>query len=151
MCVTHTFRKPHRRVQEYRRTTSRKYVISIIAGVFHGVARIKVYGKQILDALAYLHAKGTVYGDLKCDNVLVDSHGTAKLADFGSAFFFDSSSYKSSEARRSVAGTLNFIAPEVFQVRRFAGVHRAHSIEQRQEISLNFCCLFLYLNVGNMH
>ena len=77
---------------------------------------IKIYGKHVLEALAYLHAKGTVYGDLKCDNVLVNSKGVAKLADFGSAFFFDDSCYRSGASRRSVAGTLNFIAPEVFKV-----------------------------------
>lgn len=37
----------------------------------------------ILQGVAYMHAKGLVHCDLKPDNILIDTDGTAKIADFG--------------------------------------------------------------------
>jgi len=37
---------------------------------------------QVAQALAYLHDRGLVHGDVKASNVLVDSQGNARLADF---------------------------------------------------------------------
>ncbi|KAF8608177.1 kinase-like protein [Ceratobasidium sp. AG-I] len=40
---------------------------------------------QIAEALAYLHKKGIIHGDMKAANVLVSEKGHPKLADFGNA------------------------------------------------------------------
>lgn len=38
---------------------------------------------QLAEALAVAHRQGVVHGDIRPENVLLDEHGSAKLADFG--------------------------------------------------------------------
>ncbi|KAK7271971.1 hypothetical protein RJT34_28282 [Clitoria ternatea] len=78
--------------------------------------------KHTLNALSYLHAQGHLHRDIKAGNILVDSNGSVKLADFGvSASIYDSatchpsssSSSSSSSLFTDVAGTPYWMAPEV--------------------------------------
>ena len=43
--------------------------------------------RDVVSGLAYLHAHGIIHQDLKPDNVLLDAHGRARIADFGVARF----------------------------------------------------------------
>jgi len=62
----------------------------------------------LLNTVTYLHSLNIVHHDIKPENIIVDyAHNTLKLIDFGSAKF----STKSCEG--AVAGTLNYMAPEV--------------------------------------
>ncbi len=47
--------------------------------------RVRQVGVRIADALAAVHASGVVHGDIKPANVLLDSVGHPRLADFGLA------------------------------------------------------------------
>jgi len=51
---------------------------------------IKWYTLQLCRALEYMHDKAMVHRDLKGKNILVDTNGLLKLADFGSAKQFES-------------------------------------------------------------
>jgi cyclin-dependent kinase 12/13 len=48
-------------------------------------AHIKSYVKQLLQGLWYCHERQVLHRDIKGSNLLVDSHGTLKIADFGLA------------------------------------------------------------------
>ncbi|KAG7381507.1 Mitogen-activated protein kinase kinase kinase mlk-1 [Phytophthora pseudosyringae] len=56
--------------------------------------------------LEYLHARGIVHRDLKCDNILVNSDGDAKLTDFGLSAFATAGD----QGKRS--GAVRWVAPE---------------------------------------
>jgi serine/threonine-protein kinase len=66
--------------------------------------------RQLLDALAYLHASGVVHRDLKPSNVLVTRDGTLKLLDFGIALEVDSRMSALDEG--ALLGTPAYMAPE---------------------------------------
>lgn len=42
---------------------------------------IRIYTKQILDGLEYLHSKGIIHQNLKLSNILVDANGTIRISD----------------------------------------------------------------------
>lgn len=62
---------------------------------------------QMLQALTYLHRRGIVHRDLKPGNVLVDKRQRVQMVDFGLAL--------QHEQVRETAGTLAYMAPEMFR------------------------------------
>ncbi len=64
---------------------SQQYVDGPDLGVLAGLPLADILGpvSYLVDALAYMHAKGVVHRDLKASNVLFDSNGSPYLCDFG--------------------------------------------------------------------
>lgn len=65
------------------------------------------YSKQLISALSCLHSNKIAHHDIKPDNILIDSYGRIKLADFGLAEFYDTAE---TNAHR---GSISYCAPEV--------------------------------------
>lgn len=83
-------------------------------------SQASVYTRQILQGLKYLHDRNVIHRDIKCANILVDTNGTVKLADFGLA-----KATKLNDVQ-SCKGTAFWMAPEV--VKRSQGYGLAADI-----------------------
>ncbi|KAJ7559923.1 hypothetical protein O6H91_04G106800 [Diphasiastrum complanatum] len=74
---------------------------------------VKYWARQILRGLLYLHSHdpSIIHRDLKCDNIFINGNiGEVKIGDFGlAAILFQS------RAARSVLGTPEFMAPELYE------------------------------------
>eukprot|EP00347_Sterkiella_histriomuscorum_P016433 403353191 len=72
---------------------------------------LRRYTKQILEGLEYLHVNNVIHRDIKAANILLDSQGTCKLADFGSSKKYVSMG----QQFNSFCGTPYWMAPEVIR------------------------------------
>ncbi|HPG40167.1 MAG TPA: serine/threonine-protein kinase [bacterium] len=68
---------------------------------------------QLVQALDYIHASGIYHGDIKSENIIIykdiDNNYNLKLMDFGLAV------KEKEKITRSSGGTLEYLAPELFQ------------------------------------
>jgi len=64
---------------------------------------------EVLAALEHAHGRGIVHRDVKPENVLIDAHGHARLADFGVARLTDHTTMTSAG---SLVGTIAYMSPE---------------------------------------
>jgi serine/threonine protein kinase len=89
---------------------------------------IRLYTRQMVEALVYLHSRGIVHRDIKGGNVLVDGHesrGVVKLSDFGTSLYYDAAMAEQNgsggvmgmqilgRSSRRLEGTVLWMAPEV--------------------------------------
>eukprot|EP00163_Fabomonas_tropica_P012693 TRINITY_DN24037_c0_g1_i1.p1 TRINITY_DN24037_c0_g1~~TRINITY_DN24037_c0_g1_i1.p1 ORF type:complete len:465 (-),score=112.84 TRINITY_DN24037_c0_g1_i1:106-1500(-) len=67
--------------------------------------------REVLESLQYLHDSQRIHRDIKSDNILVNTDGAVKLADFGYCAQLQSKADK----RKSMVGTPYWMAPEVIR------------------------------------
>ncbi|KAL9933870.1 hypothetical protein V8E36_007528 [Tilletia maclaganii] len=53
------------------------------------IPQVKLYAKQLIEALSSLHDQGIIHGDLKPSNILLSANHHLKLTDFGMSEFAD--------------------------------------------------------------
>jgi serine/threonine protein kinase len=71
-------------------------------------------GRQLAEAIAYLHRHGIVHRDLKPENILVTPEGKLKIADFGTAMLEGARRLTWKHLSESL-GTPDYMAPEQVQ------------------------------------
>uniref|UniRef100_A0A7N0T429 Aurora kinase n=1 Tax=Kalanchoe fedtschenkoi TaxID=63787 RepID=A0A7N0T429_KALFE len=89
-----------------------------------------MYIASLTEALAYCHEKNVIHRDIKPENLLLDHAGRLKIADFGW-------SVQSAAKRRTMCGTLDYLAPEMVE-------NRAHDYTVDNWTLGVLCYEFLY-------
>ena len=74
--------------------------------------------KDIASALDYIHSQGIIHRDIKASNVLLNADGRCYLSDFGIARISTEATQLTSTG--NVLGTVDYVAPELFEVNRRA-------------------------------
>jgi serine/threonine protein kinase len=77
-------------------------------------ALVRLYTRQLLLGLEYLHSCKIIHRDLKGANVLITRDGVVKLADFGASKVFKEGTV--TDGMKSLKGSLFWMAPEVRRV-----------------------------------
>ncbi|GGV51121.1 serine/threonine protein kinase [Kitasatospora herbaricolor] len=79
------------------------------------VADVRRLGQELATTLAFVHTHGVVHRDVKPSNVLVDTTGRVRLADFGAARLLGPQARPGDEALTRtglIVGTPAYLAPE---------------------------------------
>lgn len=83
-------------------------------------ASVKMFARDILEGIHFVHHKGFIFGDLKPSNVLINEYGVLKLCDFGLSCAVPTAEGDKGSHRK---GTPYYMSPELFQsdgIRGFA-------------------------------
>ena len=77
-----------------------------------------LYFRQLLDAVAYMHACGVAHRDLSDDNIIITG-GKLKVCDFGVSVAFKNENDRGTKMQATICGSWHFMAPEVFSGKEY--------------------------------
>ncbi|KAL1137740.1 hypothetical protein AAG570_009436 [Ranatra chinensis] len=77
--------------------------------------RARLFFRQLVYAMEYLHSKDIAHRDLKCENVLMATRDCIKIADFGFARWCSDKTTKKRVLSTTFCGSAAYAAPEILQ------------------------------------
>jgi serine/threonine protein kinase len=78
------------------------------------LAEVREIIHQLIKGLRAFHRREMVHQDIKSENIMIDSHGTVKIIDFGSTQVAGLKEVYTPLEQTYIEGTSNYIAPELF-------------------------------------
>ncbi len=94
------------------------YTLVLAAGKLE-VTEADCYFKQMLCGVEYLHEMGVAHRDLKPENLLLTTHGSLKITDFGNGECFRMAWEKEAHMTAGLCGSAPYIAPEEYTDKEF--------------------------------
>lgn len=94
------------------------YSLVLAAGKLE-VAEADCYFKQLMCGVEYLHEMGVAHRDLKPENLLLTTHGSLKITDFGNGECFRMAWETEAHMTAGLCGSAPYIAPEEYTDKEF--------------------------------
>ncbi|KAF2750091.1 Pkinase-domain-containing protein [Sporormia fimetaria CBS 119925] len=94
------------------------YTLVLSAGQLE-VTEADCFFKQLMRGVDYMHEMGVAHRDLKPENLLLTSHGSIKITDFGNGECFRMAWEKEAHMTAGLCGSGPYIAPEEYVDKEF--------------------------------
>lgn len=94
------------------------YTLVLASGKLE-VAEADCYFKQLMRGVEYMHEMGVAHRDLKPENLLLTTHGSLKITDFGNGECFRMAWEKDPHMVTGLCGSAPYIAPEEYIDKEF--------------------------------
>ncbi|TVY21264.1 Serine/threonine-protein kinase hal4 [Lachnellula arida] len=94
------------------------YTLVLAAGKLE-VAEADCYFKQMMRGVEYMHEMGVAHRDLKPENLLLTTHGSLKITDFGNGECFRMAWEADAHMVSGLCGSAPYIAPEEYIDKEF--------------------------------
>lgn len=94
------------------------YTLVLAAGKLD-VVEADCFFKQLMRGVEYMHEMGVAHRDLKPENLLLTTHGSLKITDFGNGECFRMAWEKEAHMTAGLCGSAPYIAPEEYIDKEF--------------------------------
>ena len=94
------------------------YTLVLAAGKLE-VCEADCYFKQLMRGVEYMHEMGVAHRDLKPENLLLTTHGSLKITDFGNGECFRMAWETEAHMTAGLCGSAPYIAPEEYHDAEF--------------------------------